>query len=106
LIGTFATQIGTLPSEARESGSSAPAPNPTAHSCILTYQGWTPKAIGALAGCIITVILGCLTVVWYAWGDVDEADVEAELKRKQELKQASGGKLGFLKKKMMRAEVQ
>jgi len=68
--------------------------------------GWTPKAIGALAGCIITVILGCLTVVWYAWGDVDEADVEAEIKRKQELKQASGGKFGFLKKKMVRAEVQ
>ena len=26
--------------------------------------GWTPKAIGALAGCIITALLGLATIVW------------------------------------------
>lgn len=69
-------------------------------------MGWTPKAIGALAGCIITALLGFLTVVWYSWGDIDEEDLENEVKRKQELKAAKGGKFGFLKGKRVRADVQ
>lgn len=39
------------------------------HAEYPTY-GWTPKAIGALAGCIITALLGVLTVVWYSFGSV------------------------------------
>lgn len=68
--------------------------------------GWTPKAIGAMAGCLITAILGFITIVWYAWGDVDEEDLISEIKRKQELKQAKGGKFGWLKKSRVRADVQ
>jgi iron transport multicopper oxidase len=47
-------------------------------------QGWTPKAIGALAGCILTAILGFLTIVFYASGEVSEREVEAELRHKAE----------------------
>jgi iron transport multicopper oxidase len=59
-----------------------------------------------MAGCIITAILGFLTIVWYAWGDIDEEDLENEIRRKQELKKAKGGKFGVLKGKRVRAEVQ
>ncbi|WWD18251.1 hypothetical protein CI109_102701 [Kwoniella shandongensis] len=49
-------------------------------------MGWTSKAIGALAGCIITALLGFAAIVWYASGELDEAELEEEMKRKQELK--------------------
>ncbi|OCF33774.1 acidic laccase [Kwoniella heveanensis CBS 569] len=49
-------------------------------------MGWTPKAIGALAGCIITVILGIATIVWYASGELDEAALEEEVRYKLEAK--------------------
>jgi iron transport multicopper oxidase len=53
-------------------------------------QGWTSKAIGALAGCIITAILGFLTVVFYASGEVNEDEVEEELRYKAEMKRSRG----------------
>jgi len=49
-------------------------------------MGWTPKAIGALAGCIITALVGFGTVVWYGWGGLDESELEEEMKRKLEAK--------------------
>ncbi|KAK8865574.1 hypothetical protein IAR55_000718 [Kwoniella newhampshirensis] len=49
-------------------------------------MGWTPKAIGALAGCLITALLGFATIVWYAAGELDEHEIEEEMKRKHELK--------------------
>ncbi|WVQ82538.1 hypothetical protein IAT38_004667 [Cryptococcus sp. DSM 104549] len=49
-------------------------------------MGWTPKAIGALAGCIITAIVGVLTIIWYATGELDERELEAEMKREVEMK--------------------
>lgn len=30
--------------------------------------GWKPKGIVAMAGCVLTALIGMLTVVWYAWG--------------------------------------
>ncbi|ORY53401.1 Cupredoxin [Leucosporidium creatinivorum] len=50
--------------------------------------GWRPKGIGALAGCILTALLGMATVVWYAFGgqlDADELheEVVRELKKKE-----------------------
>jgi iron transport multicopper oxidase len=54
--------------------------------------------IGALAGCIITVLLGFATVVWYSHGNLDEAEIEEEIQRKHELQVAKGGKYGFVKK--------
>ncbi|WVQ76952.1 hypothetical protein IAR50_006631 [Cryptococcus sp. DSM 104548] len=49
-------------------------------------MGWTPKAIGALAGCIITALLGMATIVWYASGELDERELEEEMRREVELK--------------------
>lgn len=56
-------------------------------------MGWTPKAIGALAGCIITALLGFATIVWYGWGALDEAEMEEEVRRKLEAKKARPGLL-------------
>ncbi|WVQ69566.1 uncharacterized protein L199_007786 [Kwoniella botswanensis] len=50
-------------------------------------MGWTSKAIGALAGCIITVLLGIATIVWYASGELEESELEEEVKYKLEAKQ-------------------
>jgi len=89
--------------------------------------GWTPKAKGALAGCVITALLGMLTVVWvsptslfslavvhehgqtdtdcslvdvdaqYAvGGQLDIEELEDEVRRKLEEKNAAGG--GYLKR--------
>lgn len=43
-------------------------------------MGWTPKAIGALASCIITALLGFATIVFYARDAATEKDLENELK--------------------------
>ncbi|GAA6012942.1 hypothetical protein JCM8202_002959, partial [Rhodotorula sphaerocarpa] len=54
--------------------------------------GWTTRAKGALAGCVITALLGMLSVVWYAVGgqlDVDE--LEEEVVRDMAAKAAKGG---------------
>ncbi|KIR56098.1 ferroxidase [Cryptococcus gattii Ru294] len=61
-------------------------------------MGWTPKAKGALAGCIIAALAGFASVVWYGAEHLDEKDVEAEIRRKAEIKAASGGKFGMIKK--------
>lgn len=53
-------------------------------------MGWTPKAIGALAGCIITAIIGFATLVWYGWGELDEEELEEEVKRNVASKQQKG----------------
>lgn len=59
--------------------------------------GWTPKAKGALAGCVLTALLGMLTVCWYALGgQLDADEVEEEVQRALEKKQAAGG--GYLKR--------
>jgi len=49
-------------------------------------MNWTPKAIGALAGCILTALVGFATVVWYGWGGLDESEMEEEVRRKLEAK--------------------
>ena len=54
--------------------------------------------IAAMAGCVLTVVLGFMTVVWYSYGSLDDAEIEEEIKRKQELQTAKGGKYGFIKK--------
>ncbi|GAA5939105.1 uncharacterized protein JCM15063_004427 [Sporobolomyces koalae] len=56
--------------------------------------GWTPRAKGALAGCVITALLGMLTVVWYAvGGQLDADELEEEVQRKLEEKRRAGGGL-------------
>ena len=51
-----------------------------------------------MTGCVLTVVLGFATVVWYASGSLDDAEIEEEIKRKHEMKQSSGGKFGFVKR--------
>jgi hypothetical protein len=51
-----------------------------------------------MTGCVLTVALGFLTVVWYAKGSLDDAEIEEEIRRKHELQQTKGGKYGFIKK--------
>ncbi|GAA5964502.1 hypothetical protein JCM8115_003900 [Rhodotorula mucilaginosa] len=54
--------------------------------------GWTPKAKGALAGCVITAVLGMLSVVWYAiGGQLDAEELEEEVERDMAQKAAKGG---------------
>ncbi|WOO80563.1 Iron multicopper oxidase fer1 [Vanrija pseudolonga] len=50
-------------------------------------MNWTPKAIGAMAGCILTAIIGFLTVVWYGTGELNEEEIEEEVRRHVEAKQ-------------------
>ncbi|KAJ9102848.1 hypothetical protein QFC19_004576 [Naganishia cerealis] len=59
---------------------------------------WTPKAKGAMAGCVLTALFGLASIMWYSWGNHDEEDIAEEIKRKQELKAAKGGKFGAIKK--------
>jgi iron transport multicopper oxidase len=59
---------------------------------------WTTKAKGAMAGCVLTALFGLLSIIWYGWGNHDEEDIAEEIKRKQEIKQAKGGKFGAIKK--------
>lgn len=49
--------------------------------------GWTSKAKGAMAGCVLTALAGFVAVVWYGWGELDEDEVEEEVRRKMEVKQ-------------------
>ena len=48
---------------------------------------------------MITALIGFATVVWYGWGPLDEEEVEEEVKRKIEAKQARGGWIKRLAKK-------
>ncbi|BGP27055.1 ferroxidase fet3 [Rhodotorula toruloides] len=59
--------------------------------------GWTPRAKGALAGCVLTALIGMLTVVWYSLGgQLDEDELQEEVHRDMEKKKAAGG--GLLKR--------
>lgn len=57
----------------------------------------TPKAKGALAGCVLTAIIGMITVVWYAvGGQLDADELNEEVHREMAAKAAAGG--GLLKR--------
>ncbi|CED83488.1 Multicopper oxidases [Phaffia rhodozyma] len=61
--------------------------------------GWTTKARGAMAGCVLAAVLGMASVVWYSWGSLDEAEIEAEEQRRHDQKmldKAEGRKHGVL----------
>lgn len=50
-----------------------------------------------MAGCVISALLGMLTVVWYAvGGQLDVEELEEEVQRKLDAKQAAGG--GYIKR--------
>lgn len=61
--------------------------------------GWTTKAKGALAGCVLTALLGFLTIVWYSMGELDQEEIEAVQQRKFEKKlEGKSGLKGLFKR--------
>lgn len=49
-------------------------------------KGWTPKAIGAMAACVFTFLVGLASIIFYASGELDEREIEEEIRYKQEAK--------------------
>jgi len=50
-------------------------------------MGWQPKGILAMAGCVLTAVIGMLSVVWYTTGVKDsEEEIEQEVMRRLEAK--------------------
>ncbi|KAF8632864.1 hypothetical protein AX17_004712 [Amanita inopinata Kibby_2008] len=46
--------------------------------------GWHSKGIGAMAGCVLTALLGMLTVVWYTLGgSITDEEIEHQIRTKQ-----------------------
>ena len=44
--------------------------------------GWHSKGIGAMAGCVLTAVLGMATVTWYALGGhISDEEMEHEVRR-------------------------
>ncbi|KAG6841148.1 hypothetical protein C0991_001425 [Blastosporella zonata] len=51
--------------------------------------GWRPKGIGAMFGCVLTAVLGMITVTWYAiGGQLTEEEAEEEVREKIAAKEA------------------
>ena len=69
-------------------------------------NGWHSRGIGAMAGCVLTAVLGMATVVWYALGGhISEAEIEYEERLRIEAKEARGKFFGLAKKvKGLRAQ--
>lgn len=45
--------------------------------------GWLPKGIGAMAGCVLSAVLGMLAVAWYetgGWGSDEEVEEEERVR--------------------------
>lgn len=62
--------------------------------------GWRPKGIGAMAGCVLTAVIGMLTVTWYSLGGyITDEEMEHEVRREQEEKAKRGKFFGLLKPK-------
>ncbi|KAI0790435.1 Fet3 protein [Abortiporus biennis] len=62
--------------------------------------GWHSRGIGAMAGCVLTAVIGMLTVAWYSLGGhVSEAEMEHEARLHQEEKEKRGRFFGLLKRK-------
>ena len=56
--------------------------------------GWRPRGIAALAGCVVTALLGMVTVVWYAMGgQLDETEVRRQVELQIARKRENGGGL-------------
>ncbi|KAJ6532692.1 Fet3 protein [Mycena vulgaris] len=63
-------------------------------------NGWHSKGIGAMAGCVLTAVLGMLTVVWYALGGrITEEEAEHEVRAQLAAKEKRGKFFGLFKKR-------
>ncbi|TFK41495.1 Fet3 protein [Crucibulum laeve] len=53
--------------------------------------GWHPKGIGAMAGTVLSAVLGMAAVIWYALGGhISEDEIEHEVRTKLDAKAAKG----------------
>ncbi|KAI0765253.1 Fet3 protein [Fomes fomentarius] len=61
-------------------------------------NGWHPKGIGAMFGCVLTAVIGMSTVTWYALGGhITEEEMEREVREQVEAKERRGKFFGLLK---------
>ncbi|KDQ60117.1 Ferroxidase [Jaapia argillacea MUCL 33604] len=61
-------------------------------------NGWHAKGIGAMFGCVLTAVIGMVTVTWYSFGgDLTEEEMEREALTKQEAKERKGRFFGLVK---------
>ncbi|TCD65750.1 ferroxidase fet3 [Steccherinum ochraceum] len=66
--------------------------------------GWRPKGIWAMTGCVLTAVIGMLTVTWYALGGfISDEEMEHEARVEQEQKDRRRGKLFSVFKTSRRA---
>jgi iron transport multicopper oxidase len=62
--------------------------------------GWRPRGIGAMAGCVLTAVLGMVSVAWYAFGgQISDAEMEAEAREAERVKEEKRGGVGRIMKK-------
>ncbi|KAG1741488.1 Fet3 protein [Suillus paluster] len=62
--------------------------------------GWLTKGILAMAGCVLTALIGIATVLWYATGgSITEEEMEEEVRQRLEEKERRGKLWGLFKKK-------
>ncbi|KAJ3554885.1 hypothetical protein NM688_g2878 [Phlebia brevispora] len=81
--------------------------NAAGHTTIDDYSGWTlgpyaqvlgwhSKGIGAMAGSVLTAVIGMMTVTWYSLGGhISEEEMEEEARVEQEAKEKRGKFFGF-----------
>ncbi|EGO03467.1 Fet3 ferroxidase [Serpula lacrymans var. lacrymans S7.3] len=62
--------------------------------------GWLPRAIGAMAGCVLTAVLGMITVTWYSFGgSITDEEMEEEVRIKIAEKEKKRGIFGRFRRK-------
>ena len=66
----------------------------------LQDNGWHTKGILAMTGCVLTAVIGMLTVVWYAiGGTLSDEEIEHEVRAAHAAKLKRGRLFGLLKRK-------
>ena len=64
------------------------------------HDGWHTKGILAMTGCVLTAVIGMITVVWYAMGGaLSDEEIEQEVRAAQTAKMKRGRLFGLLKRK-------
>ncbi|EPQ53867.1 ferroxidase [Gloeophyllum trabeum ATCC 11539] len=69
------------------------------------HNGWHPKGVGAMFGCVLTAVIGMATVTWYSFGgNLTDEEVERETRERQAKKAERGRFFGL--EKAVKARVQ
>lgn len=65
----------------------------------LQNNGWHAKGILAMTGCVLTAVIGMITVVWYAMGGaLSDEEIEREVRAAHAAKMKRGRLFGLLKR--------